>query len=154
MVLHAIGQARQLVLSCLISPMSPCRVPLANGKNCAHGAVKQVACGYLVSPCIIFPPPSRSFDAESCCVFLPCSHIYHDRCLRKWYETGKAIDGACPLCKRSIIPASMTEATESDDHNNAENGSNISGEGENASSAQVEMASSVPELTHQAAGAV
>jgi hypothetical protein len=45
-------------------------------------------------------------------VKLPCSHIYHGDCLLRWYETGKANDGACPICRRSFILARATAEEE------------------------------------------
>jgi hypothetical protein len=57
-------------------------------------------------PVPLFSTPScRSFHATSRCVMLPCAHIYHSDCLLRWFETGKANDGACPICRQSFLPA-------------------------------------------------
>ena len=33
------------------------------------------------------------------CIELPCKHIFHDECLKKWLEQEKT----CPVCKELVL---------------------------------------------------
>lgn len=78
--------------------------PLSTIRACAQPPSTQSA-AQLITPSFPPNPSPRSFRATSGCVMLPCAHIYHSDCLLRWYQTGKADDGACPICRRSFLPA-------------------------------------------------
>lgn len=53
------------------------------------------------------PPPTHFlsvFQEMSLAVIMPCGHIFHEGCLRKWFY----VQDTCPLCHQAVqIPASQ-----------------------------------------------
>nr|UUV42653.1 MAG: RNA-dependent RNA polymerase [Tuatara cloaca-associated tombusvirus-1] len=45
-----------------------------------------------------------SFGEGNICVRLPCSHLYHYRCIKEWVEVlaGHGAPGSCPMCTREL----------------------------------------------------
>lgn len=50
---------------------------------------------------------------------LPCTHIYHDPCIRPWLE----LHGTCPICRQNLLNPDNS----SNDSNQGTSGTSISG---------------------------
>ena len=60
----------------------------------------------------IYLPPypqvcSEELEVGASVLWLPCSHIFHERCIRQWL-TG--FSNTCPTCRATVIPAAPAPA--------------------------------------------
>jgi hypothetical protein len=68
------------------------------------------------------PPCTICFESADTFYDLPCGHIYHQECLKAWFDKGKA---ECPVCRLKVIGGATPLASSSSLTSPTENARNF-----------------------------